>query len=160
VFGLRGLFAAPVALGIAGRIDSAYVLLIYPPYRVEVSMLFFAIALVAGFALLYALIRLLGHALSLPAYVRSYRARRRRERAHAALSSALQAYYEGRYSRAEKEAAVAFEGGLAPALAALLAARSAHQLRDFQRRDRWLDRADAQGERMHTASLATPPDLA
>src|SRR5262249_58252631 len=118
VFGLRGLFAAPVALGIAGRIDSAYVLLIYPPYRVEVSMLFFAIALVAGFALLYALIRLLGHALSLPAYVRSYRARRRRERAHAALSSALQAYYEGRYSRAEKEAAVAFEGGSGPALAA------------------------------------------
>src|ERR1043166_6279038 len=119
-----------------------------------------AIAVVAGCGRLYALIRLLGHALSLPAYVRSYRARRRRERAHAALSSALQAYYEGRYSRAEKEAAVAFEGGSAPALAALLAARSAHQLRDFQRRDRWLHRADAQGERMHSASLATRAELA
>jgi len=160
LFWLLVVFAAAVALVIVGRIESGYVLLIYPPYRVEVSMLFFAIALVAGFGLLYALIRLLGHALSLPAYVRSYRARRRRERAHAALSSALQAYYEGRYSRAEKEAAVAFEGGSAPALAALLAARSAHQLRDFQRRDRWLDRADAQGERMHSASLATRAELA
>ena len=160
LFWLLVVFAAAVALVIVGRIESGYVLLIYPPYRVEVSMLFFAIALMAGFGLLYALIRLLGHTLSLPAYVRSYRARRRRERAHAALSSALQAYYEGRYSRAEKEAAVAFEGGSAPALAALLAARSAHQLRDFQRRDRWLDRADAQGERMHSASLATRAELA
>ena len=160
LFWLLVVFAAAVALVIVGRVDSGYVLLIYPPYRVEVSMLFFAIALVAGFALLYALTRLLGHALSLPAYVRGYRARRRRERAHAALASALQAYYEGRYARAEKEAAVAFEGGSAPALAALLAARSAHQLRDFQRRDRWLDRADAQGERMHSASLATRAELA
>jgi len=160
LFWLLVVFAAAVALVIVGRIDSGYVLLIYPPYRVELSMLFFAIALVAGFALLYALIRLLGHALSLPAYVRGYRARRRRERAHASLAAALQAYYEGRYSRAEKEATVAFEGGSAPALAALLAARSAHQMRDFQRRDRWLDRADAQGERMHSASLATRAELA
>ena len=78
LFWLLVVFAAAVALVIVGRIDSGYVLLIYPPYRVEISMLFFAIALVAGFALLYALIRLLGHALSLPAYVRGYRARRRR----------------------------------------------------------------------------------
>jgi HemY protein len=115
---------------------------------------------VAGFALIHALIRLLRHTLSLPAYVRGYRARRRRERSHAALAAALQAYYEGRYTRAEKEAAVAFEGGSAPALAALLAARSAHQMREYQRRDRWLDRADAQGERMHSASLATRAEFA
>src|ERR1044071_3770888 len=160
LFWLLVVFAAAVALVIVGRIESGYVLLIYPPYRVEVSMLFFAIALVAGFGLLYALIRLLGHALSLPAYVRSYRARRRRERAHAALSSALQAYYEGRYSRAEKEAAVAFEGGSAPALAALLAARSAHQLRDFQRRDRLLDRAAAEGARVASAAPIWLPSRA
>src|SRR3989442_8739153 len=36
---------------------------------------------------------------------------RRRERAHGALAAALQAYYEGRYRRAEKEAALAFEIG-------------------------------------------------
>src|ERR1051326_1966396 len=164
LFWLLVVFAAAVALVIVGRIESGYVLLIYPPYRVEVSMLFFAIALVAGFGLLYALIRLLGHALSLPAYVRSYRARRRREGAHAALSSALQAYYEGRYSRAEKEAAVAFEGGSAPALAALLAARPAHPPRDFHprapRRARGRPRADARGERMHSAPPATRAELA
>jgi HemY protein len=123
-------------------------------------MLFFAIALVATFLLLYALLRLLSHALSLPAYVRAFRARRRRERAHAALAGALQAFYEGRYTRAEREASIAFENGPTPALAALLAARAAHQMRDFQRRDRWLDRADAAGERMRAACLVSRAELA
>ena len=160
LFWLLAVFAAAVALVILGRIDAGYVLLIYPPYRVEVSMLFFAIALVAGFFLLYAMMRLLAHALSLPAYVRAYRARRRRERAHAALAGALQAYYEGRYARAEKEASIAFDNGPAPALAALLAARAAHQLREFQRRDHWLERAEAAGERMQTAVLVSRAELA
>src|SRR3954451_17860289 len=101
LFWLLVVFAAAVALVIVGRIDSGYVLLIYPPYRVEVSMLFFAIALVAGFAVLYTLVRVVGHALSLPAYARGYRARRPPERAPAALAAALQAYYEGRYARPE-----------------------------------------------------------
>jgi HemY protein len=99
---LLAVFAAAVALVILGRVDAGYVLFIYPPYRVEVSMLFFAIALVAGFLLLYGVLRLLGQAVSLPAYVRAYRARRRRERAHAALAGALKAYYEGRHEVAER----------------------------------------------------------
>ena len=160
LFWLLAVFAAAVAMVILGRIDAGYVLLIYPPYRIEVSMLLFAIAAVAAFAALYAALRLLGHAVSLPRYVRAYRARRRRERAHAALASALQAYYEGRYARAEKEASIAFESGPSPALAALLAARAAHQMRDFQRRDRWLERADARGERLQGASLVTRAELA
>ena len=160
LFWLLAVFAAAVALVILGRIDAGYVLFIYPPYRVEVSMLFFAIALHAAFLVLYALLRLLGHALSLPGYVRAYRTRRRRERALAALASGLQAFYEGRYARAEKEAAIAFESGPTPALAALLAARAAHQMRDFQRRDLWLDRADAAGERMRAACLVSRAELA
>src|SRR5918992_4728833 len=160
LFWLLAVFAAAVALVILGRIDAGYVLFVYPPYRVEVSMLFFAIAVAASFFLLYAMRRLLGQALSLPAYVRAYRARRRRERAHATLASALQAYYEGRYARAEKEASAAFESGPHPGLAALLAARAAHQLRDFQRRDHWLERAEAAGERLHSACLVTRAELA
>ena len=133
---LLAVFAAAVAVVILGRVDAGYVLFIYPPYRVEVSMLFFALALVAAFALLYAAFRLLSHTVSLPAYVRAYRARRRRERAHAALANALQAYYEGRYRRSERQAALAYETGPVPGLAALLAARAAHQMRNFTERDR------------------------
>ncbi len=154
------VFAAAVALVLLARVDSGYVLFFYPPYRVEMSMVFFAVAALASFVLLYFAFRLLGNALSLPATVRAWRARRRRERAHGALAAALQAYYEGRYARAEKEAGVAFDGGPAPGVAALLAARAAHQMRDFERRDRWLERAEGSGEALQAARLVSRAELA
>src|SRR2546425_5795739 len=160
LFWLLGVCAGAVPLVILGRVGGGYVMLVYPPYRVELSLLFFVVANLAGFLLLYAAMRLLGHAVSLPTYVRAYRSRRRRERAHAALAAALQAYYEGRYARAEKEAAAAFEAGPTPGLAALLAARAAHQMRDFERRDRWLERADEAGGGLQGARPGSPPRVA
>jgi len=158
--GLIALFAAAVALVVAARIDNGYVLLVYPPYRVELSMLFSAVLLLGGFCLLYGVFRLVSHAIALPGYVRAYRARRRAEQAHASLAASLQAYYEGRYARAEKEAQLAHDTGPTPGLAALLAARAAHQMRDFERRDRWLERADTAGEGLQTARLVTRAELA
>jgi HemY protein len=157
---LLAAFAAAVALVILGRVDAGYALFVYPPWRIEMSMLFFAIALLGAFSALYALFRLLSHALALPAYVRAFRARRRRERAHAALATALQAYYEGRFARAEKEAGEAFEGGQAAGVAALLAARASHQMRDFERRDRWLAAAENAGEATQAARLVSRAELA
>ena len=157
---LLAVFAAAVALVILGRVESGYVLFIYPPYRVETSLLFFVIVLAVLFIALYALVRLAGSAIALPASVRAYRARRRNERANAALAAALQAYYEGRYARAEKEAAIAFENGPVPGIAALLAARAAHQLRDFERRETWFERAAAAGEAVQTAQVMSLAEIA
>src|SRR2546423_5442318 len=117
LFWLLAVFAAAVAVVILGRVDAGYVFFIYPPYRVEMTMLAFAAAAIIGFFLLYSLLRLLGQAIALPATVRAYRARRRRERSHGALAAALQAYYEGRYRRAEKEAVLAFQLRPVPGLA-------------------------------------------
>src|SRR5882672_731913 len=160
LFWLLAVFAAAVALVILGRVGAGYVMFVYPPYRVELSLLFFVLASLAGVLLLYAALRLLSHTVSLPTYVRTYRARRRRERAQAALAAALQAYYEGRYARAEKEATAAFEAGPTPGLAALLAARAAHQMRDFERRDRWLERAEDAGEGLQVARLVSRAEFA
>jgi len=41
---LIAVFAAAVAFVILGRVDAGYVLFVFPPYRVEVTMLFFAVA--------------------------------------------------------------------------------------------------------------------
>src|SRR2546430_7965935 len=131
-----------------------------PPSSGELSRLCFVVASLAGFLLLYAAMRLLGHAVSLPTYVRAYRSHRRRERAHGAFAAALQAYYEGRYARAEKEAAVVYELGSTRGLAALLAARAAHQMRDFERRDRWLERAQDAAPELQAARLVTQAELA
>jgi HemY protein len=157
---LLAVAAAAVALVLLARVDSGYVLFIYPPWRVEMSMVLFVVGALIAFFLLYALFRLVGSALVLPVTVRAWRARRGRERAQAALAAALQAYYEGRYARAEKEAAIAFENGPTPGVAALLAARAAHQMRDFDRRDRWLERADASGDALQAARLVSRAELA
>jgi HemY protein len=157
---LVAVFGLAVALVMLGRVDAGYVLFVYPPWRVEMSMLFFALAAVTGFAALYKAVRLLGQALSLPSLVGAFRRRRLRERAQASLAAALQAYYEGRYARAEKEAAAAYEGDVVPGLAALLAARAAHQMRDFDRRTRWLERAESAGPGLQAAHLVTRAELA
>ena len=160
LFWLLAVFAAAVALVLLARVDSGHVMFFYPPWRVEMSMVLFVAAAAASFVALYFLFRLVGRALALPATVSAWRARRSRERAHSALAAALQAYYEGRYARAEKEAGIAFEHGPAPGVAALLAARAAHQMRDFERRDRWLERADAAGDKLQTARLVSRAELA
>jgi len=160
LFWLLAVFAAAVAFVFLGRIDAGYVIFVVPPYRVETGLIFFVVATVVAFFLIHAALRLLAHALGLPATVRAYRARRRRERAHAALAAGLQAYYEGRFARAEKEATAAFEDGPAPGVAALLGARAAHQMREFESRDRWLERAAAAGEDLRTAFLMSRAELA
>ena len=150
---MRGLFwllavaAAAAAVAVVGRLDQGYVQFAYGPWRVEMSLLFFAVAALAAFIAGYLAVRLLRHTLALPGYVAAYRARRRRERAQAALAGALQAWLEGRYARAEKDAARAVEGGASPGLAALIASRAAHELGMPERRERWMSQAQDEGQR-------------
>lgn len=160
LFWLLAVFAAAVALALAGRFGEGYVLLVYPPWRLEVSMLLAVLVALAVFGVAYAAVRLINHTLALPAQVRAYREGRKRAQAQTALAAALQCYFEGRYARAEKEAALAWEAGAAPGVAALIAARAAHQLREFERRGLWLERAEAAGESLHAARLLTQAELA
>lgn len=153
-------FAAAAAIAIIGRGSDGYALFVYPPWRVELSLILFGVACVAAFAALYAFARLVHHTLTLPVHVRAYRERRRKELALSALASALQTFLEGRYARAEKEAGIAFEGGVSPGLAALIGARAANELRAPDRREQWLERARAAGEGIQAARLVTQAELA
>jgi HemY protein len=160
LFWLLAVCAAAVTVVVLGRVQPGYVLLVYPPYRIEMSLVFFAALALGAFALLYAAVRLLDRALTLPMQVHAYRLRRRRERAQAALASALRAFYEGRYSRVEKDAVLVADEHEHAGLAALLAARAAHHMRDFARRERWLERAENAGPELQAALLVTRAELA
>jgi len=163
---MRGLFwalaivAAAVAVAVFGRLQEGYVLFVYAPWRIEVSLLLFAIAAVLGFVLLYAGARLLAGTLALPTTVRAYREQRVRERAHASLAAALHAYFEGRYARALRDAQLAYDAGPTPGLAALVAARAAHAMRNPDDRDRWLGRAEAAADSPREARLVTQAGFA
>ena len=143
VLGILGLFALAVALALALRFNTGYALLVWPPYRVELSFNLLLLLLAAGFALAYLLLRFIVGAIGLPAKVREFRARRRRENARSTMLEALRAFFEGRYGRAEKAAARALESGESHALGAVLAARAAHELRRYEQRDGYLARAAA-----------------
>jgi HemY protein len=141
------VFAAAVALAVLARLDQGYVRIAYRDWRAETSLLLFAVLALLAFVAAFVGVRLVQHTLALPAYVRAYRARRQRERAQAALAAAVQAWLEGRYSRVEKEATRAYEGDAAPGLAAVVAARAAHELGVPERREQWLGRAQEEGLR-------------
>ena len=153
------VFALAVGLSLAAHLNNGYAILVLPPYRVDLSLNFAILLGLAGFALGYMLLRLVGHTLRLPQHARAFHERRRSEKGRAALRAALQAMFEGRHARAEKEAAGAYELDEAPALSALIAARAAGELRELERRDQWLARAERYDADARQARLAVQARL-
>lgn len=136
------LFVLAVLLSLAGHFNDGYLLLIYPPYRVEISLNLWILALVAAFGGLYWLTRVVIGTLQLPAQVAAFHQKRREEKAKAQFQEALQAYFEGRFGKAEQLAAQLAEMPEAPAVSALLTVRAAHRRRNYVRRDRYLTRLE------------------
>lgn len=139
---ILGLFAAAVALTTAASHNSGYVLLVYPPYRIELSLMLFIALSLFTFVAGYGLVRLALTVLRLPTYVRKFRMDRARAKARVLLEEVLGAFFEGRYAAAEKAATRAMELGESSALFPIIAARAAHELRDFKKRDAYMAAAE------------------
>jgi HemY protein len=137
------VFAAAVGLALTLSADPGNVVVFYPPYRVDLSLNLFLLIELGAFVVLYVLIRLANRTVQMPQRVALYRQRQSEKRASRALRAALQAHFEGRYGHAEREADEAQELPETAGLAALVAARSAHRMREYGRRDEWLRRAEA-----------------
>ena len=116
---LLALFALAVALTLVARVDDGYVIVAYPPWRMELSFML-ALALLAGMMVLaYALLRLGQAALHLPDDVRDWRVRRRREAADKALLDTMRAHLAGDFVAASRLAEKA-QDSQAPDIAASL----------------------------------------
>ena len=148
-----------IALVLAIKTNVGYVVVVYPPYRIDLSLNFLIIALIVGFVFLYGSVRLAVHTWRLPAYVRRFRRERQREKARRAALEAQLAFAEGRFAKAERLAVQAMEMGEAVLLNALLAARAAHAQRNFQARDAYLTRAAEMSPKEATARLMTQVEL-
>ena len=135
------LFAAAAALVTVSH-NPGYVLLVYPPYRIELSLTLFIILSMLAFVFGYGLVRLAIAAVQLPAYVRKFRMERAQGKARELLDDALGAFFEGRYAAAENASARAMELGDTSALHPIIAARSAHELREYEKRDAYLSAAE------------------
>jgi len=153
------LFGLAVAAALGARLNDGYVLLVFPPYRAEVSLNLFALALVAVVLALYMVIRALAVTAGLPKRVREYRERRQRERAGLVFQDAVRLLFEGRFGQAMKKAGEAYAAGTAPGLSALIAARAAQRLREPEKLQDWMTRAMSDDPRNEAATLMLEAEM-
>lgn len=98
-----GLFlAAILAILVAARLDRGSVLILFPPWRIEMSFILALFATFGLFVLTYLVFKLLRVALRLPAEVRARRERRLRARAADDLSRAIAALLSGQPEHARR----------------------------------------------------------
>jgi HemY protein len=146
------LFAAAVALSTILQ-NTAYLLLVYPPYRIEVSLKLFVVLFLFVFGFGYWLIHLLTATTQLPAIVQKIRLDRARSNSRKLLDVALRAFFEGRYVDAEKAAIRAIKHGEKSVLYPIIAARAAHELSEFKRRDAHIASAENHNQGESTMRL-------
>jgi HemY protein len=111
-------------------------------WTLQTSVLFFAIVLVAGIILLYALIAFLRELLGVPRRLRGWSRRRREHKARAHLVQGLLRLAEGRNSDAERLLTRDVDRSDSPLLHYLTAAVAAQRQGEYERRDRYLALAD------------------
>ena len=135
---------AAATLGANDGLVSIY----WAPWRIDLSLNFFLLLLVAATTALYYALGTLNRLVGLPERARLWRVQRREQAAQSALRESLGLLFAGRYGRAHKAAQQALEiHALTPeigvdrdftALAHMLAASSLHRLQDRTRRDEQL----------------------
>lgn len=152
---LLALFAAAVAVVLAAKYNNGSVLLVMQPYRIELSLNIFIVGLLASFFVFYVAIRLLTS-------IFSYGRRHRHSKADEMMLTGLKAYFEGNYTRAKKAAAIALkltESTTAKAINAVVAARSAHKLKEYLQRDEYIAAAEKGAPEEKILRLVTQAEL-
>jgi HemY protein len=142
VFWFLLLFVLAVAITLLARFDPGYVVVVLPPWRIEMSFMMAAAAMLILFGVGYFGVRVVRLALRLPADVRAWHHRRRSDKAEDELSRAMAAYLAGQMVQARVLADSALLHEHVP-LSALLAAHAA------------LAEGDHQGARGYLAGVTT-----
>ena len=152
---------AAVAVGVAlfARHSAGYVVIVSAPYRIELSLNLLVLLVVAGYFAFYLVARLVATLIAIPLRVSEYRENRSRARLRQSLNDALLAFFQGRYASAERSAAAALAGDETKGVAAIIAARSAHELGRFTEREQFLDHAKGSAPDVDQARLTTLADL-
>lgn len=142
LFWLLLILALAVGAALLATSNQGYVLIVRPPYRLELSLNLLLVLVVLAFAALHLSLRFIHYTRRLPASVRAYKEEQRLIRGFAALRESLHAMAEGHYAAAQKAASRAFDLGEDPVLSALIAARASHKLKQKSHRDYYLAEAE------------------
>lgn len=134
---LIALFAAAVAVTLAAKNITGHASLVMPPYQLELPLDQFIIVVIVAFLAFYFLVRfILG--------IFGFSKKRRHRKTDEMLLSALKAYFENDFVKAQKNASLALklaDSETVKAISAVIAARSAHKLDQVTARDQYLTKA-------------------
>lgn len=138
------VFVAAVALALVLREHSGNVVIVAQPWRIELSLTLATLLLVAGFALLYFLLRVFAWVGARPERFRSWRSRRSVRRDQESLESGWINVLEGRYIDADKDfrrVLTRTRSDKRKVLAGLASAHANHHLGEYAQRDEALGMA-------------------
>jgi HemY protein len=154
------LAIAAVVAALAARINAGYALLVSPPYRIELSLNLLLILMIGGFAALYFGLRMLVRTTQIPGQVRAWRLQQKKARARQKFDAAIVALLEGRYSRAQQQAQEALALPHSSGLAALVAARAAIDMREFDAAEGYLSRPETNVKSLDVPRLTLSAEIA
>lgn len=138
------VFIAAVALALILRDHNGNVLIMVQPWRIELSMTFAVLILIAIFVVMYVALRFIAWVTHGPERIRSWRSIRAQRRDHNLLESGWVNILEGRYEQADKDLTRLLgksRSHTSRVVAGLASARAAHHLGDNHRRDDALEQA-------------------
>lgn len=133
------VFSTASLLAILAHLNEGNVTFFITAYRIDLSLNMFLLFLLFLFILFYFLLRLLANARQFPKWLTNYRERKEVSNANQALRNAVRFFYEGRFVNAEKEAKRATSFDENKGVAALIGARAAQAMFEYERRDQWLN---------------------
>ncbi len=140
------VFIAAVALALVLRDHNGNVLILVQPWRIELSLTFAVLILLAAFVILHIALRIVTWVAHGPGRIRSWRSLKAQKRDHNLLESGWVNILEGRYEQADKDLTRLLgktRSHTSKVVAGLASARAAHHLGDPERRDSALKTASA-----------------
>lgn len=139
--------------------NDGYAVIVLSSWRMEMSLNFLVLALLATLIVGALLLKLLQGTLRLPGRIARYRVLRRQRKGEQAFLSSLRLLLEGHYEASIKSAERARKLGFATGYADLLAARAAQGLDDQDRAAVWLGRVDADDRTLVAARLEQEAEM-
>ena len=135
------LFAVAVAIAMGASLYNGNVYVVVEQTMLRINLHAFILGLLALVIVLYLLVRLIAGILHVPGRMQRFGVARQGRQAAAALNNAGLAFFEGKFQKAEQEAAKVLankEAGDNRTLALMLGAHAADQMDDTALRDRYL----------------------
>lgn len=124
------IFGLAVGFTLAGKFDPGYAVLVYPPYRIELSLTLLVVIFLGLVVVGDLFARLADITLNLPKRVRAYRFQQRQEQGQKALLAAMEHFLAQRYADAETAANLALSLEAHPELASKIATLAAGNTKD------------------------------